>query len=575
MAPRTVEILIQARNEARAGVDAAMADISRLNAAGRRLEAAGKAYAAPQTAQQLQASEINLAQSIAAQRTEIERRALAERMAGMEAAAAQEWQIGQQRIAADMTAYRQRTALEDRYLAATQGRLAAELSQHDAYYAALRARHAGNAQMLGLIDKTYAAERGKIIQEAEGEGTVLSAARWMRLGMRSVVYARAIAGGLDLATLAVRAFKRDWEGVDEKMRQLPFGMGLAYTAARAFRAEIDGTADAVKRLTKAWEEFQHQAAARAKYVGLVASAQDLRLSLAEERKLIGKTGVELDRERLRQEYEQRRGVIKRLKEQGAPRGQTAAAMEELHKWKADKENEILKALVASWVAKVQSDQKRTAEQQRDDDRALAESRANLIENEEAKKREFMRIRHEAEINQAISEGRNLEKIRETQANEETALRNEQTRAREEEEKKNTEAAAGSYQALVDRKAQMDAGAIEDRRQREEALIRAKYAAEMRQAKSMAEVMLLNQMRKQELAGIKDIERHVGIAPIERGFLTQAPPGFDAEREAAKRQAEIAKNTKLAAEELKKVIGEVKNLGLLITKAGGVLIANFD
>lgn len=121
-------------------------------------------YARPQSASELEQSELALYKSIAETKTQIERTALNERLQAMEAAAEREWQIDQQRITQEMQLYRDHVDLEERYYAATHSGLQVMLRQHDNYYATLRAKHAGNAAMLSRIDKTYAAERARIIQ---------------------------------------------------------------------------------------------------------------------------------------------------------------------------------------------------------------------------------------------------------------------------------------------------------------------------------------------------------------------------------------------------------------------------
>ncbi len=57
----------------------------------------------------------------------------------------------------------QKLEIEDRLYALTHARRDVELRHLDQYYAVLRRKHADNAEMLALIDKTYAAERNSIL----------------------------------------------------------------------------------------------------------------------------------------------------------------------------------------------------------------------------------------------------------------------------------------------------------------------------------------------------------------------------------------------------------------------------
>jgi len=69
-----------------------------------------------------------------------------------------------------LSSYRQRVDLEDRYYAATHTYLQNSLREHDVYYSHLRRQHAGNTQMLTLIDRTYLAERNRMLRENVGGG---------------------------------------------------------------------------------------------------------------------------------------------------------------------------------------------------------------------------------------------------------------------------------------------------------------------------------------------------------------------------------------------------------------------
>jgi hypothetical protein len=113
-------------------------------------------------AQMRMAEELNAAN--AAARTQW----LAEEQAAIKADVTAQWQASQEKVSISMREYRQRVTLEDQLYAATHSRREVELNQLQTYYARMRAQHAGNAKMLTLIDKAYAAQSAQIMTATAG-----------------------------------------------------------------------------------------------------------------------------------------------------------------------------------------------------------------------------------------------------------------------------------------------------------------------------------------------------------------------------------------------------------------------
>jgi hypothetical protein len=159
------------------------------------LARASQAYAAPQSAAQLHRSEATLQSAIAAKREDMEKQALRERLARMEVEAQAAWQLQEKKTAAALVEYRQRVAIEDRLYAATHTAREVDLRNLQNYYARLRAQHAGNARMLALIDKSYAAESAQVMAQSGG-GSLLGMFGGKRLAKQEIKYAAATGLGM-------------------------------------------------------------------------------------------------------------------------------------------------------------------------------------------------------------------------------------------------------------------------------------------------------------------------------------------------------------------------------------------
>lgn len=201
-------------------------DVRRLNAQARKMEAGGDVAGADR-ARQIAAG---LSERRDTMKEEVEARAaLQERLKIVKAAKEQE--------------RRDRQEMEDRMLAATQGRQALELRNLDRHYAAMRERHKDNVGMMKQIDAAHAAERARV---ADRGGMVGWAERAQKLiAPAAVITGASAAFGLGEGLLA--GMRGNAEKAAEAVQRLPFGIGSALVSFSGFFAELSGYAAAYER----------------------------------------------------------------------------------------------------------------------------------------------------------------------------------------------------------------------------------------------------------------------------------------------------------------------------------------
>jgi len=149
------------------------------------LERLGKAYAMPQAAANLQANERRILAETANYRDNLDKEGLRLKMSRMEQDANLTWQVSQRKVSAALMEYTERVSLEDRFYALTHTERETDLYNLQSYYARLRAMHQGNAEMLKLIDRSYAVESqaGAGAGGGGGFGGGLMIRRQLRYGM--------------------------------------------------------------------------------------------------------------------------------------------------------------------------------------------------------------------------------------------------------------------------------------------------------------------------------------------------------------------------------------------------------
>lgn len=102
----------------------------------------------------------------------------------------------------------------------------------------------------------------------------------------------AIEAAVKVGSVAVKAFKGDWEGAQAVMETLPFGIGAVASALKELGMELSGINDELREFEKLNQANARRAAKARRGAGVRAGAQRQIQSLEDQNALAGLSGVD-------------------------------------------------------------------------------------------------------------------------------------------------------------------------------------------------------------------------------------------------------------------------------------------